>query len=391
MKNRRFLNKMGFREFKVVYTDEDNNTFTLNNISDIRVTLKKEAKSNSAEVTLNNYSGEYVQDGSVQFKEGEKLDIYATEGRVVVGNDAHLLGTFIILDTELYPVDRKIKLICSDNTYKMLATLYTADVDDNVNDVVFNIVQTTDQTGDTQNSISTNISATDSLGNPFPVVNFTSLWKTAYEAINELSQTEYTGDDRAYIFWFDSDGTFNWVYPSQVPEVKEFVFGQEDIINMTLTKTESATINMLIYDAGEDKNGASILDFEYRKDAGSIKGSIKYQPMTEISQEVKRSYINTYGQTAYDALTNDEFVALCKAKAIPKSQAIIDKVGQGLWQSSVTTFGTKLVPGTLYKNTASRVGFPVTNLRLDSVIHSMNSKGWQTKLTMIEDVSPEEQ
>jgi len=376
---------MGYRQFKVIYTDTNNNTFDLSGVNDIRMTLKKDAKSNSAEVTLNNYAQQYVEDGSVTFKEGERLDIYAVEGLVTVGNDAHLIGTFIILDTELNPVERKIKIICSDNTYKMLASLYTNDVDDKVDNIVFNIVQNGDATGIDQNNVTTNIAVTNSLGAAFPVVNYTSAWKTSYEAINELSQTTYTGDDRPYLFWFDSDGTFNWVYPSQTPEVKEFTFGNNDINDMKLTKTESATINMLIYDAGNDKNGASILGFEYRKDAGSIKGSVKYQPMTEIRDEVKRNL----GQTAYDALSNSEFVTLCKAKAIPKSQAIIAKIGQGLWKANIVTQGTKLVPGTLYKTTASRIGFPVTSLRLDTVVHTMNSKGWVTKLTLIEDVSAE--
>lgn len=375
---------MGFREYKIVYTDKDNNTYTLKNVSDVRVTLKKDAKSNSAEITLNNYNQEFVVGGEVQFKEGEKLDIYATEGFVEIGNDAHLLGTFIILDTELSPLERKIKLICSDNTYKMLASLYTADINDNVNDIVFNVVQSTDQTGDTQNSVATNITTVDSQGNPLPVKNYVSVWKTAYESINELSQTDYTGDDRAYIFWFDSDGTFNWVYPSQTPEQTEFTFGTESIIDMKFTKTESATINMLIYDAGEDKNGASILDFEYRKDAGSIKGSVKYQPMTEISKQIRWSL----GEATYNTIDNDTFVALCKVQAISKAQAIIDKVGQGLWKSTVTMFGTKITPGELYKHNASRIGFQNIDLRVDSVIHTMNVNGWQTKVTLLEDVSP---
>jgi hypothetical protein len=385
------VGRVGFRDFRVDYTDEESNTITLNGLSNVRVTLKKEAKSNSAEITLNNYAEEYIFENEPIFKEGETLNIYATEGVVNTSNDAHLLGTFVILDTELSPDERKIKLICSDNTYKMLANLYTNDVDDKVDNIVFNIAQTTDQTGNEQNSVTTNISALNSLGVAFPIVNYTSLWKTAYEAITELSQTTYTGDDRPYIFWFDSDGTFNWVYPSQTHEVREFTHGQDEIVKMKFTKSESATINMLIYDAGEDKNGQSILDFEYRKDAGSIKGSIKFQPMTEIREEVKRTYILTNGQVAYDALSNDDFVALCKLKAKPKSQAIIAKVGQGLWKCDTTIYGSKLVPGTLYKTKATRIGFPVRNLRLDTVIHTMNSNGWSTKITLLEDVSPEEQ
>jgi len=171
------------------------------NITNARITKTKEAKSNSAEILLP--AKDYIVDGNIIFTEGETLVIYAKKGIINNNNlsDDDLLGSFQILNIDINPDDQNFKLICSDLTYSLLANLYSRDITDKTDDIIGNIIQTTAENGLTQTPITTNIASVRSDSTPFPSVNFVSLWKTSYDIFTELSKTEYTGDDKDYIFW----------------------------------------------------------------------------------------------------------------------------------------------------------------------------------------------
>jgi hypothetical protein len=372
---------MGFRDYKVIWNDGFGNDFLLENIVDIRITRVKDAKSNSCEIILNNRARNLIAEGSMKLKIGTTLQVFATEGIVDITDTTHLLGTFDILNVEYQPSARTVKLICGDKTYKMLTTLYSRDITDTVDNIVFNVVQSSQQTGDTQNSITTNIVSTKSDGvTALPSKQYTSVWKTSYDVLTELSQTDYTEDTKPYIFWFDPDDTFHWTYQSDTPESETFSFGSDPVIEMKLTKKEAESIKMVIFDAGTDLNGNQILDFYNDPNAGTIKNAIKFQPMTDIAERLKQD------TTIID---NDIF----RQKAIDQGKAeakrIIDKGGRGLWEATITIVGKHYTPGKLYTVTAPQMGFSARNLRLDRVVHTLNKNGWSTQLTLVEDPSEE--
>jgi len=375
---------VGYRDYKVLYTNILQETIVLDYITNIRLTLKKDAKLNSLELTLGNKNGKYINEGEVVFKEGEKLQIYASEGIVDTSNIDNLFGTFIIKNVNIVPDNNTIKIVAVDATYKMLSTLYTQVIDEDKNltsrDIIFNIVQNTDYDGLTQNGINILMDTTKHDGTQFPIIGYTSAWKTSYEAINELSQPGKTGDNMPFLFWFDSDGTFHWTYPNSNPEPIPFEYFTQNVLSMSMKKTDSVVINMIIYDAGEDKNGASMLGFDYNKTADTLEGSIKFQPMTEIAKEYKKEL-----GANYDTISNDDFIRECNKRAKNKVMSLLNAFGKGIWEVNIKTYGKKYNVGELYEVKAQKRGFPTCLLRIDSVIHSIGVNGWNTQLILHED------
>ena len=64
--------------------------------------------------------------------------------------------------------------------------------------------------------ITTYVATTKSNGSPFIDTTYSAVYKPVYEVIEELSQVQYTGDTRPFIFWMDANNMLHWVYPSQV-------------------------------------------------------------------------------------------------------------------------------------------------------------------------------
>lgn len=375
---------MAYRDVAVIWTDSIGNeieVFPMNT----RVTLNKEAKSNSMEISFP-YK-ENLIDGEPRFISGEFFTIYAKEGvinRNSLSSD-DLIGSFKILNQSQMTDDRVLKYTCSDITYDLLSNLYTRDITDTSPNIIENIIQTTTEDGKTQTPSATNIQTLRSDGSAFPnVENFVSLYKTAYECILELSQPSNTGDNLPYIFWVSPDGTFNWKYPTSVPETQVLEWGKEPVITMKHGKEEAQTITFVIYDCGEDKNGAGILNFYLKDNAGTIKGQTKYQPMTDIAPLVKRSL----GTAAYDAMDNETFVNLCLTLGEARAESIVNKVGEGLRNANITVRGAHYSPADLYN--VKGPATPQEGLRLDQIIHTFNRSGWETQLVLKEDPTEEE-
>lgn len=378
---------MAFKDYRLLWTDGFGNTRRVQNIQDARITLQTDAKANSLELVLNHYLDENLEEGAIKFQVGEVIKVYATEGLLgpVPSDFTDLLGTFKITDIEPQPTPRTLKLVCTDLTYNQLNQLYTRDVTGTAPDIINNIVQWIDTNGINQNSQTTYIQGLKSDGTVFPEVRYTPVWKTAYDAISELSQTNYTGDDRAYIFWVNPDNSFTWIYPPQDPEPLPLVHGQFPVLDLQLNLVESQVISMIIFDAGEDKNGNAIMDFEYKADAAEIKGAVRFQPMIHISPSVKARYT----QAEFDVLDNATFRDICTQAAKGEAQRILQRVGQGLWEAVVEIPGARYMPGALYTVRAPLMGFSATNLRLERVVHSLNRNGWQTRLQLKEDPAKE--
>lgn len=367
------------KEYKVYHEGVE-----LTNIIDIRVTKTLNAKSNSAEIVLDNYAGAAVIGGNIKYKPDDIIKIYAADGIVDINNINHLIGTFNILNINIYPENKTVKLTCGDKTYVMLSKIFVGDENRTINTLINLIVQRVNQNGGSNSgNVVTHIASTTSTGGAFPTIQFASAYKTAYDCIAELSQPENTGDKRAYLFWFDENGEFWWQYPSLTP-VYTFTNGVDPVINMSMSKTEAESIAMIIYDAGLDKNDTTILGFYVDPNAGTIKNKVKYQPMTDIAKLFKRQFQNA---GTYTGMSNSQFTSYCEAAAIARCTSLISKVGQGLWQITMNVDGAIYSPGPLYSVSASEDGFPTSNLRLERVVHTMNKNGWGTLLTLTQDPS----
>jgi len=342
-----------------------------------RVTITREAKTNAAEIFLT-YS-DVVINGEVFIQPGEQFKIYAKRNGLITSPlNADLLMVVRVIDYDLMPEDRLVKFVCSDFTYDMLASLYTRSfaLSDGLSadEIIENIVQTGAEDGLDASPVTTNIASLDSLGGSFPTVVYSSLWKTNYEAISELSQTNYTDDDKQYLFWFDPDGTFNWLYPPDT-NTGTFVFGEGDVLKIPkITKEESEVITMVVYDCGEDLNGNSILNFFLKPDAGSISGTIKYQPYTDISNRLKADTSIT---------DNTVFIEKAIIEGEARARALINKVGKGTWKTTLDVKGDIYEISKLY--TVTSIAFPLTSVRADRIIHTIDRNGWKTRIESQED------
>lgn len=369
----------GIRTFEVYYfATGDTTGEKLDNVIDVRITRAGKASSNTAELVLTTTRGRGVTDGEIIYKPDETIKIYAAYGDVDTSGSTDLIGIFTILNSEINPEDRSIKLSLMDRTYRVLSRIWAGDKTDTVDAIIKNIADTIIEDG-TSTTYTTNITTTNSSGAAFPSVNYYSAYKTAYEIIQELSQPEYTGDDRTYIFWVDEDNVFNWQYPGQTPNAQEFNYGQSPVLSMKLAKTESEIISMIIYNAGPDKDGNDYVDFYLDPEAGSIKNRMRYFSMIDISKDIKKR------TNSWSGLTNSEVQTLLKNEADAKCRRIVNNIGQGLWEAKITIPGAKYEYGGLYPVSATDFGFPSTNLRITRVVHRMNKNGWQTDLTLTED------
>jgi hypothetical protein len=353
------------------------------NIINIRVTRSLNANSNSAEITIDNYAGRSVSSGEVIYRPDQTVKIYATNGIVDKTNADHLLGTYIILNHEIDVETGFIKLTLGDKTYNMLSKIHVIkNVTDTIDGHVENIVQTINNDGSTATTITTNIASTRSDSSAFPSYRYTSVWKNAYEMVEELSQTDLTGDNLAYMFWFDENDEFHWMYPGTTALATTISRTDDFVINMTVRKTESESIAMIIYNAGNDLDDNARVFFHVDPTAGTIKNRVKYQPMTDIEKLLKQQYAT---EIAAKTITNTEFVKEMDLLAIARCNNIFLKVGTGLWQVTANTYGGRYTIGGLYPTSAPEQGFATTNLRLKTIVHRMNKNGWRTILTLEED------
>lgn len=366
---------VGNRTWRVDYYPLGSTTGTeLLNVIDVRITISGNAKSNTAEVVLTTIRGQGIIDGNVIYNPDDTFKVYAAEGEVNTGNADHLIGVFTIQDVEVQTESRTLKVTLMDKTYDMLSKIYVGDLNDTVPNIIANVYQTITN----NRSALTNIASTKSDSSAFSAVEYFVVNKTAFEVINELSQPNYTGDDRTYIFWVDETEKLHWVYPGQTVEAQEFVYGTEPVINMKLTRAESSIVSMVIYNAGPDLNGNDYIDFYLAPNANTIKGQMRYEEMKYLSKDLQ--------ETAFwGTATNTQVQTVLKARADDNCRRIVNEIGTGLWNADISLKGVKLSFGDLYNVSATEKGFPKTKLRLNRIVHTMNKNGWETLLNLTQD------
>lgn len=373
---------MGARFWKVKYTNLYGDSQFLEHIQDVRITLNTDAKSNKLEVDMGVIYGDYIQDGEPVFQTGEALTVYAADEPINDLNPDHLMGSYDIINFELSPEDRLIKLVAADKTYTLLSKVYIVkDIENTIPNVVNNAIQVVNEQGDVQNSITTEIASVRSDGSGFPSIKYSSNFKSAYDVIAELSQPEYTGDNLPYLFYFDHTNKFYWEYPT-TSIVDTYNLADDDVVDMKMTRSDAEAVSYVIYNAGNDLNDASIWDIHIDELTSSARGAVKYVPMVDISKELKLTYASEIAATTID---NDDFIGLAKDRAIGRAQRYMKMSGRGLYKATITLKGVRLGLADLNTVSFPKAGVLSRNLRAKRVVHRMNKTGWQTQLELEED------
>lgn len=382
---------MGFSDWVLTYTNDDGITVQTDNIIRVRRERQIGIKGHKFEVTVNNY-GDNVQDSSeLIYDNGESFKLYAAkDGKLNYSNltSANLLGTHVINDQEISPDGHFVKFVCTDKTYEMLSKIYIVkDVTDTVDGLVENIVQTIGDTdGTTTTPVTTHIATTRSDSSAFPSTRYTSVYNTAFEAVEELSQTDYTGDNLPYVYWFDENDEFWWEYPSSVAEVTEFTHGYDPVRELKTGRKDAEAVSMVIYNAGNDLNGTPIWNFYVDPAASSLKGRIKYVPMIDIEKKFKSLYA---AEITAETLTNAQFIALCESAAQARASTFVSVAQRGLFTADVIADGDNYALGSLYYVSAPKYGFSKKMLRLVRIVDTFDKNGWESRLTFQEDAEAE--
>lgn len=221
----------------------------------------------------------------------------------------------------------------------------------------------------------------------FPTVSYAYVYKPIFDAIDELSQPSYTGDDRPYIFWVDENNRLHWTYPSQTVD-NTLEEGKDDIYELKISKKEQEEINMIIYNAGKDKNGNAILWYQFNYSTRSAKLKIAYYDWSEIVAQMQNPGYTWDGLT-WNTASNTQVREHAKSIANAKCQDLFARKGL-LWKGSVRMKGTrKIERGQLIEITSSKFGKfgekAKLKLRVTDVTHTVSDRGWFTELTLEED------
>lgn len=302
------------------------NDILINDIIDWNAKTGLQAKQNQATLNLKNFlqfknsvlRRKYINnDGTLKIKEDDTLEIYYDEDTGITKANSQLImtGKLSEIGAKLGGEINRIQIKARDYTYLMLNRLWSKNYPDgavdNASEVIINIIHhiSSNQAGGT-NITTNNVATTKNSGSSFPtlgsgtVPDISLVFKTIYEWIQTLSQPEYTGEDKGMIFWVDKDNDLHWVYPTTT-STGTLTEGKGDIIGYNFTKSTEGRINMIIYSAGKDKTGASILWYYFDPQIETKQFAFKFQPMEDISRDYRKS-LEVARTTLNESLTNSD-------------------------------------------------------------------------------------
>lgn len=230
----------------------------------------------------------------------------------------------------------------------------------------------------------------------FDEVSYSLVAKPLYEAIDELSQPDMTGEDRPYIYWVDKDNKFRWKYPSTTLD-DTWSEHDDDVYEIDVSKKETDETNMVIFNAGKDKNDYSILYYDYNENTRSDRLKMAYHDWSEIATNMQNPGFswNADGSTVSwdgsigDTATNEQVRDFAKVVGLSKCETIFSKGGL-IWKGNVLKRGNRSNSvGELIKIESETYGLfgesKQMKLRIKDMVHTFDKRGWVTSYSLEED------
>jgi hypothetical protein len=358
-------------------------------------------KSNTAEIVVKNIPSKYLIGGNVRFSVGgtsttgavdqtDDIEIYLGTAPVTQDNSDDLLCSMSItgIEERFDENQKSFRLSCADKTYLLLSHYVVGDYPQGGGSapayeigqqMIRQWVNHTSSTADAID-VDTYVGTVQSDGSAMPDVKYSAVYKPIYECLSELSQQQYNGDIRPFIFWVDKQNKLHWIYPSQSGGIALNEVDDE-IIQLKMEKNDANDINMIIYTAGKDKNGVNILDYEVSTESGSTL-RMAYYDWSDITANMK---LPANIGTQWGAWDNDTV----RSQAKDTGKAVCGRIfaGKGLmWSGTITLKGTKkYVSGDMINLTSPTFGFANYKLRVMDITQSVSNSGWQTILDIAED------
>lgn len=228
-------------------------------ISGLDVSESLEANRDMFNLRVNNQNKMY----SNFFGIDDRVIIYLYRNTLVPASDLVFDGTVMEISWDLESSGRRLTVRGSNRTHELLSSLILY-VQVNNNTKVYEAIQAIiDQVNNNNQATASNNSQrfisydsssvvqVNSTGAAFTNKNFNITYKTAYDAISQLSTNEYT-DDGDYIFYIDGTNKFHWTYkPSTIPSSTTFSEGV-NCEQIQVQKGKWAVYNSVIADVGKD-------------------------------------------------------------------------------------------------------------------------------------------
>jgi hypothetical protein len=405
--------------FKVYHTPVGGTEQEITELIQLNDSRGLEIKSARASLKINNSPFRDKVGGESIFKEDGAIEIYADYSPITRTNAQILLaGKIRKLDVSYGEGNSQYKITAADNTVIALGSIWNKTYNGST---PAEIIQSIMANSPVQGAVTTtNVATVNSVGGSFDTPSdFNMSNKPIFDWVSELSQTGYTGDDRAYIFYVDKDNDLHWFYPSQTSSgtIEE---GTDDIYSMTLTRNSDEVINLIFFNAGSDLLGNGVGWYYHDKTSKTNELRMKYQPMTDLSggsgggvglfdAEITAGNLtlDTAGTVPYKGLlyTPDAsgttswgvafadfdayqaaFRARLKFLGEERGAKITAAFGKLLWKGNVVLKGTNTyTAGDLITFTSRTLGLSNQLLRIQDVVHSFQKTGWTTTIQLKED------
>lgn len=429
--------KCEIRVYKKLNEENWSDEYTSYTISSLDLAENIEVSRDMFKFSFFNINSKY----SNAFSIDDKVMVYLYYGSSPQEQDLVFDGLITEIDMDLSSEGRIINVTGANRTNELLSSLVLINFTNNSKKVyeviqeIINQVNNNNQASSTSHPRhiffdNTTLVQTKRNGSSFSNKNFLINYKTAYGAIQQFSDNEYT-DDGQYVFWIDNKNYFHWTYKSiLVPSGYNFEEG-DNIIRISIQKGTWEVFNCVIVDVGKDcyGNGNHILQINT---VSIIKTGSKWKFLdrstlspTLINEQWKAdkskwdndtgsdgllirksNFPNTYPFTmTFNYLDNSYNEASYKWQVSSSSQfneAIRKrakyegkKIGKDfLNRKGEISYKAKLeIPGTLNfeKGLLCNIICPSFNLfleklRINEVSHTFNKNGWITSLALQEDI-----
>lgn len=374
-------------------------------------------KSSKLDFTISNSAFRDKTLGDSIFSEDSYLEVYVDYSPITRSSNQLLLsGQIRQLTPSIGSGGSQYKFSVADKTVLLLGSLWGKEYSsgETAAQIIQNVINHVGNGEVTTNNVST----TKSTGGAFPSATpFSMSFRPVYDWVSQLSQPQYTGEDKAMNFYVDKNNDLHWFYPSDVVDA-DIVEGTDTIYAMSLDRNADAMVNMVIFNAGTDMNGNGVLWYYRDLTSKSNILRMKYQPMTDlaldaINREIKIAgnlvesssgsvpfqgklyalthagdFTTSWGDTVNGLSEyNDSLRTYLKDVAgTQRAMMITQRFGKLLWNGNITLRGShNYVAGDLISLTTKSLGLNAYHLRIVDVTHQIDRGGWQTSLQLKED------
>jgi hypothetical protein len=208
---------------KVVHTDEDGISTDLTQyVLNLQISQGAEAIKNTINLEFQNHDGRL---NNQNFQIDKSSIIIHLDWNPITTQDPVISTTISSIS---YPMENngkyKIKIKATDKTGLFLSKIWAEAITESFNwDAPTSIINLIGHLNDLESATATdlttnNVALTKLDGSTFPKpIAISKIWKPGFEWLNELSQPEYTGEDRPYVYYVDANNDLHWHYPFQKP------------------------------------------------------------------------------------------------------------------------------------------------------------------------------